>query len=680
MLSTVLVLAGSALRLVPLLVGAPVPHPDEFNAAFWPLLVALGDPAPEVFYYPYFHTYVLALLQLLRGLALAPPDVSLNSWLGIQYFWRPEAALLLARWVNALSGGVTMLLVAGLARQIYGRRAGLIALGLSAVAVLPVRQSPVAGLDVPMTMWYVAAAWSAVRLVSHPGTKGYLWAGVLAGLAASTKYHGALAAIPIVVAHVSLRRSLVDRRLWIAGGATVATFLAGSPYIVLTPAAFLAGFGDLVTHARTGLADQGPGWIHHILFSLRVNLGRPGLAALVVGLVLALRGGDVRQRVLATSWIGYYLVVGASPLVFARYALPLAMLQCVLAAGGLEWIATRTGSKRWMLAAGLALVALPPAYASLRIVDVLHSQDTRQQAVDWLEERVPAGARLCNFGSWSADPPLVTEAGTWWQVRRYVAQNGATGLRRLLPYLERSGPERPVYRYALQADWRRFESGNLRVIDESECDYVLTNDHPLSPVRLDSSFVGQLPSVAQRQARFTPAGWDVADPPEFDPIDAYYIPVSDFGDLRQAGPAIEIWRVRGARAVPAPDNSSRIVIASAILRGALAALEAGKVEDFARLQRRSMDISPTVVDGADYRRRLGWSYRRLGRIGEAASEWQRSLGLDPGNTRLWLELGLLAAAELDDPALAATCFGRVLALEPEHPKASLLHGFIEARR
>ena len=54
--------------------------------------------------------------------------------------------------------------------------------------------------------------------------------------------------------------------------------------------------------------------------------------------------------------------------------------------------------------------------------------------------------------------------------------------------------------------------------------------------------------------------------------------------------------------------------------------------------------------------------------------------LDPGNTRLWLELGLLAAAELDDPALAATCFGRVLALEPEHPKASLLHGFIEARR
>ena len=98
-------------RSASLLDGTPVPHPDECNATFWPLLVALGDPMPEVFYYPYFHTYLLALLQILRGLFVASADTTLNTWLSVQYFWHPEAAQLMARWVNACCGSVTLLLV-----------------------------------------------------------------------------------------------------------------------------------------------------------------------------------------------------------------------------------------------------------------------------------------------------------------------------------------------------------------------------------------------------------------------------------------------------------------------------------------------------------------------------------------------------------------------------------------
>ena len=56
------------------------------------------------------------------------------------------------------------------------------------------------------------------------------------------------------------------------------------------------------------------------------------MAALILGLALALRTNDAGPRVLAAGFLGYYLVVGASPLVFARYALPMALLQCVFAA------------------------------------------------------------------------------------------------------------------------------------------------------------------------------------------------------------------------------------------------------------------------------------------------------------------------------------------------------------
>lgn len=362
---------GAALRLIPLLAPHPVPHPDEFNAVYWPLLVALGDATPEVFYYPYFHTYLLALLQLIRGLFVAPSDMTLHVWLGVQYFDAPASVLQMARWFQTVCSCLTLILVGRLAGTVYGRHAGWLAMVLASVSVLAVRQTAVAGLDVAMTMWFVAAVLAAVRLVSTSTTMAYVLAGVLTGLTASTKYHGALAAVPIVAAHVLCHRSLADRRLWWAGAAAVAVFLAGSPYTVLSPGAFLDGFGALVTHAQSGLLDLGPGWLHHVLVSLRANLGWPGLACLVVGLVLALRG-QTAERVVAAGFLGYYLVIGASPLVFVRYALPVAMLQCVLVASALIWCARRTAHPRWVVAVGLVCVALPSAWASMRIVDMLH--------------------------------------------------------------------------------------------------------------------------------------------------------------------------------------------------------------------------------------------------------------------------------------------------------------------
>lgn len=73
---------------------------------------------------------------------------------------------------------------------------------------------------------------------------------------------------------------------------------------------------------------------------------------------------------------------------------------------------------------------------------------------------------------------------------------------------------------------------------------------------------------------------------------------------------------------------------------------------------------------------LGWAYRRLGEPEKAASHWRRALELDPGRTRLWLELGLLYAGQLRSREEAVACFQRVLAAEPDHPKAALLRQFM----
>jgi tetratricopeptide (TPR) repeat protein len=673
-------LAGAALRVAPLLGGGPAAHPDEFNAAFWPLLVALGDPAPEVFYYPYLHTYLLAALHALRAAWLAPPGMEAVNWLAGQFFWHEAASRALARWVQTVCGIATLGVVGGLARQVYGPRAGALTVGLSAVSLLAVRQSPIAGLDVPMAMWFATATWAAVGLVDEGRLRRYALAGFLVGIAASTKYHGGLAAVGVVAAHLLAGRRVTDRRLWIAGAVALVAFVAGSPYTLLTPGDFLRGFGGLVEHARSGLGDHGPGWWHHVVFSLRINLGWPGLAALAVGLGLAARDGTARARVVAATFVGTWLVLGASPLVFARYALPLALLQCVLAAGALDEIARRM--TRGALAGGLAALLLlaPAAHASWRAVELLSATDTRQQTTAWIEAHVPAGSRLCNVGSWPADPPLRTVEGTWWQVRRFVQQQGADGLEAALPALEAGYPGRPVYSYAVQPGWEEVAGGRLRALEEFACDYVVINRHPLGPVQPDSAFVAGLPGVARLVATFEPAGWPDRSPepdrwPEFDPIDAYYVPVARFGDLQQPGPSLSVWRVHGARS-DHWDTSARRLLAAAVRRGALAALAAGRNEDFAQLVQRADELHPASAANAEYLRRLGWTFRRLGGTDNTLRIWQHALEQDPEDARLWLELGLLAASQ-DEVDLTAQSFRRVLDLDPAHPRAASLRAWLQ---
>lgn len=673
-----------ALRLWPLLATTPIAHPDEFNAVYWPLLVALGDPSPAVLYYPHLHFYLVALLHVGRWAAygLAGGDLALRTWLGVQYFFEPGAALATARWVSALCGCATVWVVGRLAWATYGRGAQLPAMALAAVAVVHVRQSPLAGLDVPMALWFAAAVWAAVRLLEDDGAGRYARAGALVGVAAATKYHGALAGGAVVAAHLLARRGALDRRLWLAGGAALAAFIVGSPFVVLHPRQFVGDFGRVVENARTGLADLGPGWLYHVTFSLRHNLGWLGLAAAGAGIGAAIGArphvpGRAAARVVAAAFVVYYLVLGASPLVFVRYALPLAVLQCVLAVGGLRWLGRRLWREREgpLVALGVALVALPALYASARVADLLGHRDTRGQAAAWIEAHVANGATLCNFGGWPGDPPLQTVSGTWWELRRFVEALGEDRMWELLPDLERSGSAQPTYDYALAKRWTRpYEAGSERAVEEFACDYVVVNRHPLSGAAVDTTFAARLPETARLEARFEPRGKEAAWP-VYDSIDAYYVPLAGFGGLRQPGPSVEVWRVAGARP-PAPRAwSVRELLSRAMLRGAVAALEEGREGDFRALAGTAAQLSTEALDGGFYRR-LGWVYRRLGEPEVAAARWRRALELDPGATRLWLELGLLYAGELGDREGAVSCFARVLAAAPDHPKATLLRRFI----
>jgi 4-amino-4-deoxy-L-arabinose transferase-like glycosyltransferase len=74
-----------------------------------------------------------------------------------------------------------------------------------------VRQSPVAGADVPMTLFFVLAVGAALRLQQRDTWRDYALAGALVGVAAALKYQGALAGIALLVVHLASRRRLDGR-------------------------------------------------------------------------------------------------------------------------------------------------------------------------------------------------------------------------------------------------------------------------------------------------------------------------------------------------------------------------------------------------------------------------------------------------------------------------------------
>ncbi|MGY8826954.1 MAG: hypothetical protein ACKVJG_24065 [Candidatus Latescibacterota bacterium] len=117
-------------------------------------------------------------------------------------------------------------------------------------------------------------------------------------------------------------------------------------------------------------------------------------------------------RLLLVSFTAYYIAISSGQLVFVRYALPAAALQCLFAAAGLTFIRQRP----WRTCL-LCLTLIQPFYNSLSVTQLLIAQDTRAQARQWIEREVPAGSTLANFGGWVGDPQIETFEHLWWRTK-----------------------------------------------------------------------------------------------------------------------------------------------------------------------------------------------------------------------------------------------------------------------
>ncbi len=290
-----------------------------------------GSFNPHFFDYPGLYLYMQVLIGSVRFLTGAMDGL----WRSLDDF-RPEHMFLWTRLVNAAFGTITLLIVyrAGLR---WGRGAALIAAAMLAVWPNHIRESHFALTDVPLTMWTTLVLMLSLRAYETGRMVWFLSAGASVGLAAATRYGGAVALVMPLLAAVGCDRpsAVKSGRAFAAAGAAATVFSIGAPYTLLDLPGFLNGFGSMAMSYRPRSFQSGAGLYLHALWQ---EAGWPAFITLIFGVVLAVIHA-IRDRQL-TKWslvlvfpLLYFHLIATKHLIFARYMLPILPFVCLVSAG-----------------------------------------------------------------------------------------------------------------------------------------------------------------------------------------------------------------------------------------------------------------------------------------------------------------------------------------------------------
>ena len=406
-----LILAG-ALVVRLLGVGRGLPYLHEWDEWFQlpPVIkmVLYHTLNPGIFIYGSLYYYLLLpvvyahfLYLHAAGAITSFDDVVLTHPLIPGYGWyiNLPSFYVWARAFTALLGAATVYLTYRLGRAAFGRPVGVLAAALLAVAPGAVYYADTVRVDVPAAFFATAALLAGLGVLRRGRRRDYVVAGLLTGLAISTKQTAVWVVPALLVAHAynERRTAFADGPLGLMIAAIVAGGLMGTPYLLIRPDLVWTGF-----HAQVGtyglLALPWP-WVffRRLSFYLayllwptqggdwyvvpHAGLGLvPGIAA-VAGLVGAY-GERPRMLAYLVAFPALLLLfLARANVYYTRNLASVLPVAAIFAAAGSVWLWHRTAGRGpawpapWRaagVAAGIVLLLIGPgaAFAALAGIGV----------------------------------------------------------------------------------------------------------------------------------------------------------------------------------------------------------------------------------------------------------------------------------------------------------------------
>lgn len=413
-------------------------HPDEFHSlrgAF--SLVLAGDPNPHFFNYGSLYLYLVSVAAVLADSG-AVGNMTADGLTQLLHDWT-----LAARHLNLATAVLTVIVVFFLARALLGQKLGLVAAGALAVFPLHVLHSRYATVDVPQALFLTIALFYAVRIGKRPMTRDYLLAGLFAGLAASTKYNGAIVLIAPLVAHFCARREEGDGTVRLVAVQPLAmlvmaaaAFILTSPYTLLDWESARRDILFEVQHMQVGeeparSADPS-GWLFHAVGLTLVTGGATVVAAL--GL-LGLFARRLWRPALGVVVFGavWFAMIAMSNVRYGRYEIALLPVVALLLAAAPAAFSLRRVELRLfgVLLPGAALLAA--LGTSLWMAQTLRQEpDPRDVALRSIKQLAPP------------DTPVGLAWEPWFNVPPVDRCNGGQALRANPFWGQFKAPVRPL--------------------------------------------------------------------------------------------------------------------------------------------------------------------------------------------------------------------------------------------
>ena len=363
-----------------------------------------GHPGSTVIYplVPIYRTYH----ALARGGLLLRPDPALAA----DFAANPAPYYLLGRILTILYAAGCVPLVYLIGRRAFSPAAGLLGAGLAIAFPIAVSHGQLVRTDSASAFFGLAGLYACLALHHRPTLGRQVVAGLVAGLAISTKYYLGIVVFVLLVVDAlrvaeRLRRGVLrEREVWImvAGLAAVAIgFGLSTPYFFLDAN---QAWHDIRVETRSthlghdGLSTWGNlRWYLGTVLPQEAGVARYTLAG--VGLILVAWRRRAGAALVVVYLALYLLGISLSALHWERWLIPILPLVGLLAAHALWTAASGLAARRPRLTlfggAAAVVVALAATYAPAREVaaqNIRQSRPTTRILLrEWILANVPAG-------------------------------------------------------------------------------------------------------------------------------------------------------------------------------------------------------------------------------------------------------------------------------------------------
>ncbi len=367
-------------------------------------------PYPTLYYYILFFAYWIYLMFGLIFNIFGSTNDLIN-----QYLTNPTNFYLIGRATNVIFGTMTVWVTYRIGERLYSRKIGILGAFFLALTPMHVIHSQTVKTDIPMVFLLFLSFYFCVLIIKSGRLSHYIYAGIIGGLAMSTKYTAAVIIIPLFIAHIlnglnqgsdpngiekGLRlRDVINKKIVIGQLLILIGFIIGTPYAILDAATFLSHIGGMYGQTKVGLIEtHASPWIKIWNGYIRSGMTLPLTILSICGVIYGLFRHKKEDILLITFALAYYIPMAQSNLQRPYYWLPLIPVFVLLGARLLTDIIRRIHFLNryenlaiWMIA--ICFISLG-TYRLIYHNYVSTQKTTRILAKKWIEENIPKGTKI----------------------------------------------------------------------------------------------------------------------------------------------------------------------------------------------------------------------------------------------------------------------------------------------